>query len=32
MVTFNRKDFLGASRFGVGVMSPKELLVAIGEG
>ena len=31
VVTFNRKDFAGAKRFGVNVMSPKELLTAIGE-
>ena len=31
VVTFNRKDFAGADRFGIKVMAPKELLTAIGE-
>jgi putative PIN family toxin of toxin-antitoxin system len=31
IVTFNRRDFAGAERFGVEVMSPKDLLAAIGD-
>ncbi len=31
VVTFNRRDFAGAERFGVQVMSPKQLLIAIGD-
>jgi putative PIN family toxin of toxin-antitoxin system len=31
IVTFNRKDFLGADQFGLSVMTPRELLFAIGE-
>ena len=31
IVTFNRRDFRGADRFGVRVLSPRELLVEIGE-
>lgn len=31
MVTYNRRDFVGADRFGVRVLSPRELLVEIGE-
>ncbi len=30
-VTFNRKDFAGADRFGIKVIGPKELLAAIGD-
>lgn len=31
IVTYNRRDFVGADRFGVRVLSPRELLVEIGE-
>jgi len=31
IVTFNRRDFAGAERFGVRVMGPKEFLFEIGE-
>lgn len=31
IVTFNRRDFAGAERFGVQVMSPKDLLAIIGD-
>ena len=31
IVTFNRRDFGGADRFGIRVLSPRELLVEIGE-
>jgi predicted nucleic acid-binding protein len=30
IVTFNARDFMGAERFGVRVMSPKELLTLVG--
>jgi hypothetical protein len=31
VVTFNRRDFAGTERFGVQVMSPKQLLIAMGD-
>jgi putative PIN family toxin of toxin-antitoxin system len=31
IVTFNRRDFVGAERFGLQVMTPREFLVEIGE-
>ena len=31
LVTFNRADFQGAERFGVQIISPKDVLTAIGE-
>lgn len=31
IVTFNRTDFQGAERFGVQIITPKDVLIAIGE-
>ncbi len=31
LVTFNKKDFVGADRLGVKVIGPKDLLIAIGD-
>lgn len=31
IVTFNKRDFTGAERFGIRVLSPREFLVQIGE-
>jgi putative PIN family toxin of toxin-antitoxin system len=31
IVTYNRRDFRGAKRFGIGVCTPRELLAEIGE-
>jgi len=31
LITFNTKDFVGAERFGVRVISPREFLAIIGE-
>jgi len=31
IITFNRRDFVGAEAFGVQVLSPRELLSVIGE-
>lgn len=30
IVTFNARDFTGAERFGIGVMTPKEMLALVG--
>ena len=32
IVTYNRRDFLGAEKFGIKVVTPKEFLKGIGEG
>ena len=32
VVTFNAKDFAGAERFGIQVISPKEMLTLVGGG
>jgi predicted nucleic acid-binding protein len=31
LITFNTRDFVGAERFGVRVISPREFLAIIGE-
>ena len=31
IVTYNKKDFQGAERFGIGIVTPKEFLEEIGE-
>ena len=31
IITFNKKDFVGAEKFGVTILSPKEFLETIGE-
>ena len=31
IVTFNHADFRGAERFGIGIITPRQLLTAIGE-
>jgi predicted nucleic acid-binding protein len=32
IVTYNRRDFMGAEKFGIKVVTPNEFLKVIGEG
>jgi predicted nucleic acid-binding protein len=31
IITFNKKDFVGAEKFGIGVLTPKEFLQITGD-